>query len=248
MHAKAHFKTYLLLGAVYTASLFAFAAPLRAQDALPAETTAGAAIQTPVPASASPVPEKIPGKMPGKMPEKMIERPVVKLQSLDKVTARTVTFEVRVGSTVKFGPIYIRVQACRKAPPTEQPESASFLQIWEVTPPGQSKGGESKWIYSGWMFASSPALSPMDHPIYDVWVLDCLERKSTDPVPVAAPKPEAKPPVEKAAEDELSGANVELAAPEAAVVRDGELSGADAEPPTDAPPVVEMPTVTLPGE
>ena len=166
----------------------------------------------------------------------MADLPVVKLQSLDKVTARTLTFEVRVGSTVKFGSIYIKVQACRKAPPIDPPESASFLQIWEVTPQN-----ESKWIYSGWMFASSPALSPMDHPIYDVWVLDCLERKSTDPVPEEkAPVPAV---IEGAAEN----------------VTDGEITGPDAEPPKDSAPqdkpVVDFPgpeddapTVTLPGQ
>lgn len=99
----------------------------------------------------------------------MIDFPVVKLQSLDKVTARTMTFEARVGSTIKFGPLYIKIQACREAPPIEKPESASFLQIWEVTPQN-----EAQWIFSGWMFASSPALSSMNHPIYDVWVIDCL--------------------------------------------------------------------------
>ena len=172
---------------------------------------------------------------------KLTDYPVVKLQSLDKATARTVTFEARVGSTVKFGPIYIRVQACRKAAPTEQPESASFLQVWEVTPKG-----ESKWVYSGWMFASSPALSPMDHPIYDVWVLDCLERKSSDPAP---PKVEAKVEAPAAdAADDLSGENVKDAEPEETLVRDGELSGADAEPPKEAPPVTDLPKVTLPGE
>lgn len=157
----------------------------------------------------------------------MTEYPVVRLQSLDKASARTMTFEVRVGSTVKFGPIYIKVQACRKAPPIDPPEAASFLQIWEVTPKG-----ESKWIYSGWMFASSPALSPMDHPIYDVWVLDCLERKSTDPVPAAQKEP----------------------APDQAAT-DGEVSGAEAEPPAAAPaeqnsaqPAPSGPKVTLPGE
>lgn len=161
----------------------------------------------------------------------MIDQPVVKLQSLDKVTARTMTFEVKVGTTVKFGPIYIKVQACRKAPPIDQPESAAFLQIWEVT-----RKDESKWIYSGWMFASSPALSAMDHPIYDVWVLDCLERKSTDPVPKAAI----------------------AAAPAAADhPKDGVVTGAAAEPPKGVPPTaaikseepkVDLPTVTLPGE
>lgn len=165
----------------------------------------------------------------------MTDFPVVKLQSLDKASARTMTFEARVGSTVKFGPVYIKVQSCRKAPPIEQPESAAFLQIWEVTPKG-----ESVWVYSGWMFASSPALSPMDHPIYDVWVLDCLDRKATDPVPAKAPE---KAPT-----------------PDPAAVDDGEVTGVEAEPPAEVPvdavaapapvvegPKVEGPTVTFPG-
>lgn len=80
------------------------------------------------------------------------------------------TFEAKVGSTIKFGPLYIKIQSCRKAPPIERPESASFLQIWEVTTDDQAE-----WVFSGWMFASSPSLSSMDHPIYDVWVIDCLE-------------------------------------------------------------------------
>lgn len=99
--------------------------------------------------------------------------PVVKLRSLDKITARTMTFEAKVGSTVQFGPLYIKVQACRKAPPIEQPEAAAFLQVWEIDDEDQAQ-----WVFSGWMFASSPALSPMDHPIYDVWVLDCLKQQA----------------------------------------------------------------------
>ncbi len=114
----------------------------------------------------------------------MQDMPVIKLQSIDKITGRTLTFEARVGSTVKYGPLYIKVQACRKAPPIEQPESAAFLQIWEVSPTRQQERPQnkeqSKWVFSGWMFASSPALSAMDHPIYDVWVLDCLEKKTAE--------------------------------------------------------------------
>ena len=112
----------------------------------------------------------------------MDDYPVVKLQSLDKVTARTMTFEANVGATIKFGTLYIKVQSCRKAPPIETPEAAAFLQVWEVAP----KSEKSEWIFSGWMFASSPALSPMDHPIYDVWVLDCLAHK-TGEAPVEQP-------------------------------------------------------------
>ena len=123
--------------------------------------------------------------------------PIVKLRSLDKITARTVTFEANVGSTVRFGPLYIKVQACRKAPPIEKPESAAFLQIWEV---GHDE--QSKWVFSGWMFASSPGLSPMDHPIYDVWVLDCLETKAPE-AEVAKQAEEAAPGEGVVAEDEV---------------------------------------------
>ncbi|MFN3700840.1 MAG: DUF2155 domain-containing protein [Alphaproteobacteria bacterium] len=98
----------------------------------------------------------------------MEDQSYVRLQSLDKITARTETFEARVGSTVKFGPLFIKVNSCQKSSPLDKPESAAFLQIWEI-----DENREAQWIFSGWMFASSPALSPMDHAIYDVWVLDC---------------------------------------------------------------------------
>tara|TARA_A200000113_G_C8861767_1_gene353489 strand:+ start:776 stop:1330 length:555 start_codon:yes stop_codon:yes gene_type:complete len=106
-----------------------------------------------------------------------IDFPIVKLRSLDKTTARTMTFEADVGSTVKFGEIYIKVRACRKAPEMEKPESASFLQVWEVNKNKETGEEKSEWVFSGWMFASSPGLSSMDHPIYDVWVLDCIQKK-----------------------------------------------------------------------
>jgi hypothetical protein len=133
----------------------------------------------------------------------MQDMPVIKLQSIDKITGRTLTFEARVGSTVKYGPLYIKVQACRKAPPIEQPESAAFLQIWEVTPKDASK-----WVFSGWMFASSPALSAMDHPIYDVWVLDCLDKK-TEEAEAEKRKAEEEKAKEGAATEERLEAPVE---------------------------------------
>ena len=108
----------------------------------------------------------------------MTEYPRVKLQSLDKVTAHTMTFEAKVGSTLKFGPLYMKVQSCQKSSPIDDPESAAFIQVWE----GETSN-TAEWVFSGWMFASSPGLSPMDHPIYDVWVIDCLgeaEKEATE--------------------------------------------------------------------
>lgn len=101
--------------------------------------------------------------------------PYVKLRALDKVTARTTTLEAQVNVPIRFGQIYMKPQACRKPPPLEKPEAATFLQIWET-----DIKGVPQWAFSGWMYASSPALSAMDHPIYDVWVLDCLEKRSEE--------------------------------------------------------------------
>lgn len=112
-----------------------------------------------------------------------IDTSIARLQSIDKVTARTLTFEVNVGSTVKFGSLYIKLQACRKAPDIEEPESAAFMQIWEVS--GEDTEREkANWVYSGWMFASSPGLAAMDHPIYDVWVLGCKNKENAAPAGV----------------------------------------------------------------
>jgi hypothetical protein len=100
------------------------------------------------------------------------------LQTLDKVTARTATVTLPVNKPSAVGPLFIEVKSCQKTPPTEQPESAGFLQIWEAKPKSATMDSESKpqsqWVFSGWMFASSPALSAMNHPIYDVWVKDCV--------------------------------------------------------------------------
>ncbi len=118
--------------------------------------------------------------------------PRVKLQTLDKATARTQTFEARVGTTMKFGPLYIKVRSCQKSSPIDQPESAGFVQIWEIAP-----DEKAEWVFSGWMFASSPALSPMDHPIYDVWLIDCLPEEGQEPAPapvVEAEKPKPQTP------------------------------------------------------
>jgi len=95
------------------------------------------------------------------------------LQGLDKVTARISEFNVRAGESVSFGSLNITVQDCFKRPPEETPESAAFLEI-------SDKGIAEKPVkfFSGWMFASSPALSALEHPVYDVWVVDCMNNSS----------------------------------------------------------------------
>jgi hypothetical protein len=94
------------------------------------------------------------------------------LQGLDKVTARTSTFEAPLNTPVRFGTLEITVERCTKAPPEETPESAAFLVIREIKPNEQPVD-----LFKGWMMASSPALSALEHPVYDVWVKDCRNAK-----------------------------------------------------------------------
>jgi len=98
------------------------------------------------------------------------------LQGLDKVTARISSFPVSTEEEVRFGTLSIRVRACHKAPPTEPPESTAFLEISDIRP-----GDEPVPLFSGWMFASSPALSALEHPVYDVWVVDCMNASNSSP-------------------------------------------------------------------
>nr|WP_246472807.1 DUF2155 domain-containing protein [Azospirillum tabaci] len=102
------------------------------------------------------------------VPEEMVSRPAAKLQGLDKITARTSTFTIAVGETKTLGSLRITLRACKENPPIEPPETAAFLEVIENKP-----GEQAEPVFSGWMFASSPALSAMEHPIYDVWVLSC---------------------------------------------------------------------------
>lgn len=94
--------------------------------------------------------------------------PIAVLQGLDKITARTYTFEAPVDQTIGFGTLKVTVRTCRKRPPEYPPESAAYLQIVEQRPEQ-----EAVERFRGWMFASSPGLNPLEHPVYDVWVIDC---------------------------------------------------------------------------
>ena len=104
---------------------------------------------------------------------------VAVLQGLDKVTARISTFDAPVEQSVRFGTLDIRVRHCQKTPPEEPPETTAFLEIDDV-----KRGERPVRLFSGWMFASSPALSALEHPVYDVWVVDCrtasISSESTD--------------------------------------------------------------------
>src|SRR5215469_5840011 len=116
---------------------------------------------------------------------KMVPAPVAILQGLDKISARTSKIEAPVGASVHFGTLLITVRDCEQSPPEDPPENAAFVQIYE-TPPGE----DTKRLFSGWMFSSSPALSGLEHPVYDVTLLGC---KAPNPPPAAPTPPEPSP-------------------------------------------------------
>jgi hypothetical protein len=119
--------------------------------------------------------------------------PIAVLQTLDKVTGRVRTMDAPVEQTVRFGTLDIMVRTCRKRPPEETPESAAFVEVRDIKP-----GETPKTLFTGWMFASSPAVSALEHPVYDVWVLDCkggTEAQSGAPdAPAKLPPPAPRRP------------------------------------------------------
>ena len=87
------------------------------------------------------------------------------LRGLDKTTGRTKTFSATVGKPTQFGELTVVVSKCMKRPIDEAPENSAFFNISET-----ETGTE---VFQGWMFSSNPALSAMEHPVYDIWVLEC---------------------------------------------------------------------------
>ncbi|MEE2759820.1 MAG: DUF2155 domain-containing protein [Pseudomonadota bacterium] len=104
------------------------------------------------------------------------------LQALDKVTARVSTFNAPINATIRFGTLEIIAHICDKRPPEETPESSAFLDISEAQPDEAVVS-----VYRGWMFASSPALAAMEHPVYDVWMLDCKNASSAETPSLESP-------------------------------------------------------------
>src|SRR5437016_5303793 len=102
---------------------------------------------------------------------------------LDKITGRIINFDVTIGETVQFGALQLTPRACYTRPPTETANTDSFIEVDEVT-----LQGEVRRIFTGWVFAASPGLNAVEHPIYDIWLTDCK-----GPV-IAAVQPPVEPP------------------------------------------------------
>jgi hypothetical protein len=136
-------------------------------------------------------------------PTQKIENGRAIFSGLDKITGRIISFDAAIGETVQFGALQVTARACYTRPPTEATNTDAFVEVDEVT-----LQGEIKRIFTGWMFAASPGLHAVEHPIYDVWLTDCASPKplqvaqpavppqagTAPPPPAAAPRPRQPAP------------------------------------------------------
>lgn len=107
-----------------------------------------------------------------------VQRGMAELQMLDKVTARVSVVRVPVGRPGRYETLTIRVAACFGRPPDEVPDAAAWMEIADSRRPGATRpsaGGEGQTVFRGWMFANAPGVSMLEHPVYDVRVLDCRD-------------------------------------------------------------------------
>lgn len=123
-----------------------------------------------------------------------VKNPIALFSGLDKITGVTTNFEVNVGEEKAFGYLYVKPEVCFTRPITEEPKTASFVQV-DVLGTDQKRTR----IFSGWMFAESPGLNAVEHPIFDVWLTGCKDPNAPPP-PVEVPE---KPTTEELPEEDV---------------------------------------------
>jgi len=126
-----------------------------------------------------------------------ISNPVAVFDGLDKITGRIISFEVAINETVQFGALQITPRVCYSRPPTEAPQTDVFAQVDEIDEQKQLKR-----IFSGWMFAASPGLHGIEHPIFDIWLTECKGGTTiiheAPEVDASVPNPDESPPTDTA--------------------------------------------------
>lgn len=169
----------LLLGAGVAAAL--------AQSVHPPAQPAPRVLPAPPAAASSPAAQTAPQSPPPAAPQ---GGTALMMRGLDKITGRPTSIAAQIGKPVHFATLTITARFCYSTPQSETPETAAFVQIEDHRPDQPSRR-----IFSGWMYASSPGLNGVEHPLYDVWVISCnnapapvvAANTSTAPVKVKAP-------------------------------------------------------------
>jgi hypothetical protein len=134
----------------------------------------------------------------------IVKNPIAVFAALDKVTGRISHLEIPINKSVEFGALKVTPRVCDSRPPTEAPNTSSFVEVDEV-----KLTGEVQRIFTGWMFAESPGLHAVEHPVFDVWLTNCKTNaapapsgsaeKSATPAAPPAEAPAAAPPPPAAA-------------------------------------------------
>jgi len=152
-----------------------------------------------------------------------VQNPIAIFAALDKVTGRISHLEIPINETVQFGALKVTPRVCNTRPPTEAPHTSSFVEVDEI-----KLNGEVERIFTGWMFADSPGLHAVEHPVFDVWLTNC---KTNEPVAPAGSDQNAAAPAGEAPAAE---------APAAAPAPAPEAPAAEAAPaPAPAAPAAE---------
>lgn len=127
-----------------------------------------------------------------------IANPVAAFTGLDKITGRITSFDVYIDETVQFGALQITPRACYTRPPTETQRTSVFVEVDQV-----SLRGTVERVFTGWMFADSPALNAIDHAVYDIWLIDCKQSSNVPPPnqPASANPATPAPPAEGQVDD-----------------------------------------------
>ncbi|WP_438749004.1 DUF2155 domain-containing protein [Pararhizobium sp. O133] len=110
-----------------------------------------------------------------------INNPVAVFSGIDKITGRITTFDVYIGETVQFGALQVTPRVCYSRDDTEAPKTDTFVEVDEIT-----LDRKIRRIFTGWMFADSPGLNAVEHPVYDVWLNSCKAKSDLPPPDDAA--------------------------------------------------------------
>lgn len=127
-----------------------------------------------------------------------LNNPVAEFSGLDKITGRIIKFDVLVDETVQFGALQVTPRVCHTRPPTEPAQITAFVEVDEIT-----LANEIQRLFTGWMFAASPGLHAIEHPVYDVWLVECKLAMGEEPE-TPPPEPETEP--EESDEPDADGA------------------------------------------
>ncbi len=105
-----------------------------------------------------------------------VSEPVAEFTGIDKITGRIITFDVYIDETVQFGALQVTPRICNFRPEEESPGTTTFVEVDEIT-----LDRKIRRIFTGWMFAESPGLSAVEHPVYDVWLKACKAKSDVPP-------------------------------------------------------------------